>query len=158
MIQWDWNYIQWFSFLGCRIAASMASGDAFPSGEIGSGIGQKIPMQRSTANQFNNLSPPFASTWTDIVNPDGCASALHFVCMGAGALSSKLFPYQQQHQQQEGIPVGCIPPTCVEWQTDTCENITFPPLCWRTVTIKQKDAYHPLAPTVHTSIVTRCQL
>ena len=69
----------------------MASGDAFPNGQLGTGIGQKIPMQRSTANQFNNLSPPFASTWTDIVNPDGCASALHFVCMGAGALSSKLF-------------------------------------------------------------------
>ena len=100
-------------FLGCRIAASMASGDAFPSGEIGSGIGQKIPMQRSTANQFNNLSPSFASTWTDIVNPDGCESALHFVCMGAGALSSKLFPYQK-HQQQGGIPVGCIPSTCVD--------------------------------------------
>ena len=70
----------------------MASGNEFPLPDdpIGAGIGQKIPMQRSTANQFNNLSPPFANTWTDIVNPDGCESALYFVCMGAGALSSKL--------------------------------------------------------------------
>ena len=46
--------------------------------------------------------------------------------------------------KQDSIPVGCVPPTCqpygwggggVRGQTDTCENITFPQLRWRVVTI-----------------------